>query len=53
MTKKTKAEIATNNNFMDFCKAEKEGKQEEWYKAYRKEYRKLIASKGAKNENIY
>ena len=42
MTKKTMAEINTNNNFMMFHEAEKIGKREEWYKAFRKEYRKLL-----------
>lgn len=42
MTKKTQAEINTNNNFMMFNEADKCGKREEWFKAFRKEYRKLL-----------
>lgn len=45
MTKKTLAEIETNNNFMVLSEAEKIGKQAEWYKRYRKEYRKLTTRK--------
>lgn len=48
MTKKTMAEINTNNNYMDFAKADKIGKREEWYKHFRSEYRKLLKDKKAK-----
>lgn len=44
MTKKTLAEINTNNHFMDLFQAEKFGKQQEWYKRFRKEYRKLVTT---------
>lgn len=46
MTKKTMAEIITNNDFMFLFEAEKQGKQAEWFKRFRKEYRKL--TKGGK-----
>ena len=49
MTKKTLAEIETNNNFMQLYEAEKVGKQYEWYKWFRKEYRKLTSRKTRKN----
>lgn len=45
MTKKTIAEINTNNNFMNFTIADKIGKREEWYKKFRSEYKKLIKTK--------
>ena len=48
MTKKTMAEINTNNNFMVFHEAEKIGKREEWYKHFRQEYRKLLKKKTVK-----
>lgn len=48
MTKKIQAAINTNNNFMDFIKADKIGKREEWYKHFRSEYRKLIKNKKVK-----
>lgn len=48
MTKKTQAEINTNNNYMNFAKADKIGKREEWYKRFRSEYRKLLKDKKVK-----
>jgi hypothetical protein len=48
MTQKTMAEINTNNNFMDFAKADKIGKREEWYKHFRSEYRKLLKDEKVK-----
>lgn len=45
MTKKTQAEINTNNNFMMFHEADKNGLREEWYKHFRSEYRKLLKNK--------
>jgi hypothetical protein len=45
MIKKTLAEIETNNSFMPLYKAEKIGKQYEWFKRFRKEYRKLTTRK--------
>lgn len=48
MTKKTQAEIETNNNFMQLYEAEKIGKQYEWFKRFRKEYRKLTTRRREK-----
>ena len=48
MTKKMQAEIETNNNYMQLYEAEKIGKQSEWFKRFRKEYRKLTTRKGEK-----
>ena len=48
MTKKTQAEINTNNNFMMFPEADKKGLREEWYKHFRSEYRKLLKDKKVK-----
>lgn len=48
MNRKTRAEINTNNNFMFLYEAEKQGKQDEWYKRFNKEYRKLTKEDGEK-----
>lgn len=48
MTKKTQAEINTNNNFMNFALADKSGKREEWYKHFHSEYRKLLKNSAKK-----
>lgn len=48
MTRKTRAEINTNNNFMHLYEAERQGKQAEWYKRFRREYRRLGNKSNAK-----